>query len=216
MKTLKTLAWMMLAAGALRATGAASIDLYSAASISFPTLAVPVGVRAIGMGEAYTASGNDVYALHWNPAGLAKVSGFQLGLAHNEWSSALGLRQEFLTYGQSVGQNAGMGVSVNYFSLGSLDQRDSSGALEGQSGAFAISGDGGYGWSMMEQDRLKLGLAVEFGMQSFLGTSQNGFGGSLGLVYDLSKEFSAGLSVNHIGTGTGGFSPPQSLGIGPD
>jgi len=116
---MKVLAALLLSLpGFCRASGAASIDLYGPAAISFPTLAVPVGVRAIGMGEAYTASGNDVYALHWNPAGLAKVSGFQLGLAHNEWSSELGMRQEFISYGQSLSPKSGMGLSVNYFSLG--------------------------------------------------------------------------------------------------
>ncbi len=205
---------VFLAASKLMASSSASIDLYSAAGVSFPTLAVPVGVRAIGMGEAYTSAGNDVYTLHWNPAGMAKISGFQLGLAHNEWSSALGLRQEFLSYGQSLGQSSGFGLSVNYFSLGNLDTRDASGALQGQSGAFAFTGSGGYGWSMLDQDRLKLGLAFEFGMQTLFATSQNGFGGSLGLLYDISKEFSAGLSVNHLGTGTGGFAPPQSVNFG--
>jgi hypothetical protein len=67
---------------------------------------------------------------------------------------------------------------------------------------------------MLEQGKLKLGLALEFGSQSLFGSSQSGFGGSLGLLYDFTREFSAGLSVNHVGTGTGGFAPPQSLNFG--
>src|SRR5690349_11381476 len=34
-------------------------------------LKIPVGSRAIGMGEAYTALADDSYALAWNPAGMA-------------------------------------------------------------------------------------------------------------------------------------------------
>jgi tetratricopeptide (TPR) repeat protein len=203
---------LYLAAAATGAT--ATLELYDAAKVSFPTLAVPVGVRAVGMGEAYTAAGDDVYALHWNPAGLSKIGGYQLGLAHNEWSSSLGLRQELLAYGQSLGQKAGLALSANYFSLGSLDERDSSGALQGQSAAFAFNGTIGYGRGLFESGALKAGLAVEYGTQSLFGTSLSGFGGSLGLLYDFSREFCMGLSVLHLGGGYGGFSPPQSLNLG--
>lgn len=190
------------------------IEYYSPAGISFPTLAVPVGVRAIGMGDAYTAAGNDLDALNWNPAGLAKVAGYQLGLADNEWATALGIRQDYVVYGQSVGQSSGFGVSLNYFGLGQLDERDTSGVLQGQSSASIFGGSVGYGWSMLAQDRLKLGLGLEFDTQSFGVSTQTDFGGNLGLVYDLTREFSAGLSINHIGTGENGFSPPEAVSVG--
>jgi tetratricopeptide (TPR) repeat protein len=198
----------------LLASGNAQIDLYSPAKISFPTLAVPVGVRAVGMGEAYTAAGNDVYALNWNPAGLARVPGFQLGLAHNEWSSQLGLRQEVLDYGMSMSQSSGFGIGIDYFSLGQLDQRASDGALQGQSGAFDFAASAGYGWSMLDQDRLKLGLNAEFGMESLFSSSQSGFGGNLGLLYEFTHDYSLGISLNHLGTGTGGFMPPSAASFG--
>jgi long-subunit fatty acid transport protein len=197
------------------ASGAATIDVYNAAGVSFPTLDVPVGVRAIGMGDAYTAAGNDVYALNWNPAGMAKMSGFELGLADNEWAPALGIRQEFLTYGQSMGQGSALGVSFNYFNLGTLDQRDGiTGALDGQSSAIVFSGNAGYAWSMLDQDKLKLGFTVEFAMESFLGSSLDDFGGSLGALYDVTHDLSLGLSINHLGSGTGGFSPPEAVNAG--
>ena len=50
--------WFLAAPALMQA--AAEVEYYSAAGISFPTLAVPVGVRATGMGNAYTAAGDDV------------------------------------------------------------------------------------------------------------------------------------------------------------
>ncbi len=205
---------LLLVAGGLRASATPELTLYAPAKTSFPTLGVPVGVKAVGMGEAYTAAGGDVYSLHWNPAGLARMSGFQLGLAHNEWSSALGLRQEFLTYGQGLGQNAGFAVSANYFTLGKLEQRSLSGALTGESTAFAFSGTAGYAMGLLDQGRLKLGLSAEFGMESLFSASQSNVGGTVGMIYDFNRSFNMALSVNHLGTGAGGFMPPSAASFG--
>src|SRR5437773_2646847 len=35
-------------------------------------LKIPIGARAVGLGQAYTALAQDVDSLTWNPAGLAK------------------------------------------------------------------------------------------------------------------------------------------------
>lgn len=43
----------------------------------------PVGVRAAGMGGAFTAVADDGSAVFWNPAGLARGSFFSLVLDHN-------------------------------------------------------------------------------------------------------------------------------------
>jgi hypothetical protein len=207
-------AFISLASLAAGAYAAADLTLYAPSKTSLSSLAVPVGVRAIGMGEVYTSVDGDVYALNWNPAGLANLSDFQLGLADNEWSSSLGLRQEFLAYGQGVGQDAGIGVSLNYFSLGELDERDATGALLGQSSAYALSGDLGYGWGMLQGNKLKLGLNLEYAMESLFGQGSSSFGGGLGLDYDLSREVTAGLAVTHLGSGVGGFQPPSVLSLG--
>lgn len=202
----------LLLKGALPASASPELTLYAPAKTSFAEMSVPVGVRAIGAGEAYTASGSDVYALNYNPAGLSRMSGFQLGLMHNEWSSELGLRQEFITYGQNIGSSAGLGVALSYFTLGKLDERDLSGKLGTSSGAFAFSGTAGYGWSLGEH--LKLGLGAEFGMESLFSTSQSEFGGSVGLLYDFTRDISFGISSNHLGVGAGGFMPPSAVNFG--
>jgi len=105
-------------------------------------------------------------------------------------------------------------LSVNYFSLGSLDKRDSTGALLGQADASALAATLGYASSMLERDRLKLGLSVEFANQSLFGTAMSGIGGSLGLLFDFTRDTAIGLSVNHLGGGSGGFAPPQILNLG--
>lgn len=45
-------------------------------------LKVPIGVRPAALGGTYSAIGDDVYVIDYNPAGLARVSKYSLGLDH--------------------------------------------------------------------------------------------------------------------------------------
>jgi hypothetical protein len=202
-----------MAAG-LGASAAPELTLYPASKVALPVLGVPIGVRAVGMGEAYTAAGGDVNSLHWNPAGLGRIDGFELGLMHNEWSTTLGLRQEYLAYGMSLGPASGLAASFNYFSLGTLAERSSTGALGAESGAAALSGSLGYAGGFLQDGKLKLGAAAEFGMESLFKQGSSAFGGSLGLLYDFNRQFSLGLSALHLGAAGGGFSPPSEARAG--
>lgn len=48
-------------------------------------LKIGVGARAVGMGEAFVAVGDDATALYWNPAGITEVRRGHLALMHNQW-----------------------------------------------------------------------------------------------------------------------------------
>ncbi len=45
-------------------------------------LKVPIGVRPVALGGSYSALGDDVYVMDYNPAGLARVSKYSLGIDH--------------------------------------------------------------------------------------------------------------------------------------
>jgi hypothetical protein len=47
-------------------------------------LKVPIGVRSTALAGAYSALGDDVYVIDYNPAGLAKISQYSVGLDHVE------------------------------------------------------------------------------------------------------------------------------------
>lgn len=206
---------LLLGSGAvLHASAAPELTLYPAAKVSMPTLGVPVGVRAVGMGEAFTAAGGDVNSLHWNPAGLARIGGYQLGFMHNEWSADLGLRQEYLAYGMALGRSSGLAASLDYFGFGNLSARAADGALGSESSGSAIASSLGYATGLMGDDRLKLGVAAEFGQESLFQTSTSVIAGSAGLLYDVTRAFSLGLSAMHLGTAQGGFSPPSQANAG--
>lgn len=45
-------------------------------------LKVPIGVRPAALGGTYSALGDDVYVIGYNPAGLARISTYSLGIDH--------------------------------------------------------------------------------------------------------------------------------------
>src|SRR5437762_897418 len=87
-------------------------------------LSIPVGARAIAMGEAYTAMADDVSSLYWNPAGIAILNQSEASFMYSQWLKDL-------TYNNaSVAvplENGGIGASLSYLSYGNIDGFDSTG-----------------------------------------------------------------------------------------
>jgi hypothetical protein len=72
-------------------------------------LTTPIGVRPAAMGGTYAAFGDDVYVIGYNPAGLARVSKYSLGLDHMDGiagveTEALSVAVPTRNYGNFGGQ----------------------------------------------------------------------------------------------------------------
>jgi tetratricopeptide (TPR) repeat protein len=171
-------------------------------------------VRSAALAEAWTAAGDDASMLQANPAGLARVGGTQLILMHDEWSAEAGLRREHLGLAQGLGRASGLGVSVDYLSLGELTARDVDGSLGGSSGAYGINGSVGFASSLLAEDALKLGASFEWAQEQLLGQTSSGLGGGLGALYDFGSGLSVGGSLQHLGSGPGGASLPMQGAVG--
>src|SRR5580698_7558481 len=102
----------------------------------------PVGARPDGMGQAYSAVADDLYALSFNPAGLAGISQLQVGYGREEFVA--GIHYDFFAVGMPVGD---VGVlSLGYIGLGTdpfYSTADSSAALVSDSDiALLAPGEG--------------------------------------------------------------------------
>ncbi len=189
------LALFLLSAAALRA-GEADVTLFAAANVSQPWLAVSVDPRSAALGDAMVASSDDLHALRINPAGLSGIQDPEISFVHNEWDSALGLRQEYLSYGRRLG-DGGLSLGFNYFSFGSFDNRDSSGALTDSSSDAAYALSLGYG-STVFTDSLRWGLGFEASQQTLGSTVSTLYTGSLGLQYELFNRFWLGAAASDL------------------
>jgi len=77
--------------------------LVAAAPASANFLEVETGARAMGMGGAFVAVADDVTALHWNPAGLADLDGFQLFGMRTSVYTVEGLSEDSAMAGYGTG-----------------------------------------------------------------------------------------------------------------
>jgi hypothetical protein len=93
-----------------RAFALTAVLLLFAGGASANFLEVETGARAMGMGGAFVAVADDVTALHWNPAGLAKLDGFQLFGMRTSVYSVDGLSEDAVFAGYGMGrQGFGLG-----------------------------------------------------------------------------------------------------------
>lgn len=169
-----------------------------------------VGGRAAGMGEAYTAVGDEASAVSWNPAGPGRLTGFSAVTMYDVAGQGMGLG--YAAAALPVGPGVA-GAAVSYFNFGEYESRDESGSASGNavaadlavSSCYAIPLPGWvgvHGWG---------GAGVELVSESVGGMLM---AANLGVVAALSSGVTAGVSVLHLGPGKEGFSLPTTFKVG--
>ena len=89
-------------------------------------LKIPVGPRAIAMGQAFVAVADDANAVYWNPAGLNQLGGTMLTAQYDSFISTISY--EFLAAATKLGNDAAIGLGSKILSTGPPEQAtDSSG-----------------------------------------------------------------------------------------
>ncbi len=116
----------MLACGTLQAQ--------DAPKYSNEFLAVGVGARALGMGNAYTAAVNDVTSGYWNPAGILGVKGdLQVGLMHSEYFAGIA-KYDYIGLAKPIDSVSTIGFSFIRFGIdnipNTIDLIDPSGNID--------------------------------------------------------------------------------------
>jgi uncharacterized protein UPF0164 len=163
-------------------------------------LSIPVGARAIGMGEAYTAMADDVSSLYWNPAGLAILNQSQASFMYNQWLKDLTFSNGSLAVPL---ENGGIGASLSYLSYGTIDAFDSQGNPAGTVNAYSGVATVGGAWL---GDIWSAGFNLK-GIQGQLAdVKATGFATDLGATLVYPKEFMGGTlrgaaTVRNLGPG---------------
>lgn len=84
-----------------------------------PFLTIGVGSRPMGMGGAFVSICDDANALHWNPAGLARLNQPEVILVHTAWLADMSFN--FVGAAFPLGPMGTIGASATLLSVGEME-----------------------------------------------------------------------------------------------
>lgn len=140
-------------------------------------LKVGVGARAIGMGEAFTATADDVSSLYWNPAGMGFLNQSQASFMYNPGFQDMNYNHT----GVGIAlENGGLGGSLSYLGFGNIEGFDATGNPTGNVNAY--SGVATFGGGLI-LDPWTLGMNLKLVRATLADVSATGAAVDMGTAY---------------------------------
>ena len=149
-------------------------------------LEVGIGARAMAMGGAVGALAEDVSALYWNPAGIARDPRFAAMFSYNEMYTDFGINHFFGGVTLPIGTGAA-GISIISLTSGDIERTTES-FPEGDDPQFGKT----FNWSSLAiglsygrqiTDRLVIGATAKFAETGIEGANATFFGGDAGVQF---------------------------------
>ena len=213
----------ILAAGAFILALAAS-----SAQAAFEDLGA--GARAPGLGNAFTALADDVYAIYYNPAGLAQLDRPQFSTAYTRLlmglsdGTNLSLMQLAYAYPFKNGRQGTLGIGYQEYSAGTLYSERTIHLSYGRLLWRRDSGSRLFGGLSLKQLTHSFGSSPEasnacdqgncvYGPDPVLSgaNSKSAYDADVGFIYRFPRRFQLGLAVMHINQPDVGFAGPDKL-----
>jgi len=181
---------------------------FAQAEAGVPSLIIPPGARANGLGEAYVAVADDATAVWWNAGAVAFLKKNNLAFMHSQLVPDLAndVYYEFLGYARELKGIGVFSLSAIYLSYGESIATDASGGFIREFTSWEGSFTGAF--SVPIGDKLGLGLAMKFirvdyapadvtvEKQAGSGTS---FAVDTGVLWKTTKKLNLGLALSNMG-----------------
>lgn len=183
----------------LLAAGAASArEVQKVGSASLTTLKISTSVRAIGMGDAYCATADDIQSIFWNPAGLIHVK--RTSAAFTQVNMPAGVQFNTAAVARNLGRNGVVGLHLLAMNTGDMIVRTDEHPKGTGENFIAYDVVGGVSWAQRLTDRFIFGLnlrAVVSGLENetYIGTLAD-----MGTLYETDlRTLKLGFSVQNFG-----------------
>ena len=199
----------LVAAAALLILAMMNGQAFAVAEAGVPSLIIPPGARANGMGEAYVALAEDATGGWWNAGGLAFVKNRNFAFMHSQLvpDLATDVFYEFLGFSTEVGGVGTFSTSVIYLTYGESVATDDQGNTLGTFNSWEGSVVGSF--AMPLADNLGLGVSmkfinVDYAPGTFTVERQDGSGSSVAvdagaMFKDKELGLSAGIALTNMG-----------------
>jgi hypothetical protein len=158
---------------------------------------IGVGARAAGMGGAFSALADDISALYWNPAGIARLKGINAGASYTAWYA--GTTHNFIAGVLPISERYRFGISLIVLDNGALSkatiQKDANaGTYNANDLAFGLTLAGAM------TDRFSFGATIKYLRSSILDLSADGIGFDAGSLYQTDfYHLKISLALTNLG-----------------
>jgi len=174
------------------------------------------GARAPGMGNAFTAVADDVYAIYYNPAGLALLERPEMAASQAQHLAGLsdgsGINSSFLAYAQPLKRGGALGAAMQNFSIDGSFYSERAFYLSYGRAAPEGLGLGGLYWGLSLKNLRRSFGSLPEASSAYSGLTATGVAdpvlsgkravsaldADLGLLYRLNRNYSAGLELMHL------------------
>ncbi len=156
-------------------------------------LRLGAGARAAALGGTYTGIADDVYATHWNPAGLAQLTTAQAAAQHlNQFGD---ITHQYLAVAFPYGQKLTFGADLLAM------QADDNYRTELTDGAAFTNRDLALGISAsyLVQPQLAFGATLRWLDQELATSRARGWAADLGILYRPQRDWSFGVAMLNAG-----------------
>ncbi|MBK8165186.1 MAG: PorV/PorQ family protein [bacterium] len=185
----------------------------NAGTASAQFLRIPVGARAVGLGQAYAAVATDGAAIFWNPAGLIRTPGRQNWFAgHVAWAADIDL--EYAAFHRR-GQNFAQGLMFGTLRSGDILRTDE--LHQEGTGQYFNANQFFVGGSLARAmtDRFSIGMTVKFFQENLDQYQTRALLADMGILYYVGVgDLRVGFSVRNFGSDVkpSGTPPPAPDG----
>lgn len=203
----------LLLPAAAAATSGDSLGSENVGTAGAQFLRIPVGARAVGLGQSYVACADDGSAGYWNPAGLMRTPGRRnLFFSHTEYTADISI--DYAAY-QWHRQNFGFAITAGYLDSGDI-LRTTEMYQEGTGQTFnANQYLLGFSLARSMTDRFSVGGTVKFFQENLDEFESRGLLMDLGVLYYAGVgDLRIGFAVRNFGSDLRpGGTPPGIEGV---
>ena len=162
-------------------------------------LGIDVGPRATAMGSAYVSIANDVTAMYWNPAGIARIDNVAAAFSNTRWFADIafnyaGIVIPFEGFG-NLGLNATF-VSMDEIERTTIVSPDGTGEMV-DAGSYAF----GVSYARNLSDMFSIGFNAKYINENIYHSTASGFALDVGALFDTQfNGLKLGMSISNYGT----------------
>jgi len=177
---------------------AAAREVQKVGTTSLATLKISTSVRAIGMGDAFVATADDIQATFWNPAGLIHIAG--RSVAFTQINMPAGVQFNTAAGAMNLGRKGVVGVHLLAMNTGDMKVR----TIERPQGTgenfVAYDVVGGVSWAQRLTDRFIFGANLRAAFSGIEEESYMGFLADMGTLYETNlRTLKLGFSIQNFG-----------------